>query len=209
MKRPLSVVAITSEWRQHSRPGSKYGRDVLKGDLFMNLSTKLSASLSAAALGSAVVLGGAGIANAQSSGSLGSSGPDAVVLTVAGDGEEVGGTIANNTSESLNCSIVVSDSRVISAVEDDFGGETSLAEAFAENNDALQEANGEGKNAIWGIPVPIAVPANSEVDWTGAGYSPTADYRAGAAADCGGDNVAFAYEPGGLFGSLDMGSLGS
>ena len=55
---------------------------------------------------------------------------------------------------------------------------------------------------------PRSSPAQTE-EWTGAGsYGPAKDFRAGAAAQCG-DEVAFAYESGGLFGSLDLGSLGS
>lgn len=172
----------------------------------MRLSTKIGASISTAALGAAAVLGGAGVAQAQSLGSLGSSAPDAVTLTVAGDTEAVGGEITNNTEADLTCLIAVSDAEVISGIEGAVNDGDSYADAVAENNDAMQEANGEGKNAQ---ALGLVVPANDSIEWEGIGsYGPAADYRSGAVANCG-DEVAFAYESGGLFGSLDMGSLGS
>lgn len=175
----------------------------------MRTYTKIGASISTAALGAAAALGGAGVAQAQSLGSLGSSDPAPVVLTVAGDTEGVGGTVTNNTDEAVTCGVIVSDAQVISAVEDDFGDDVTLEQAFAANNDALQAANGEGKNAVAGIPVGFEVAAGATEEWTGIGsYGPEVDFRAGAAVECG-DEVAFAYESGGLFGSLDMGSLGS
>ena len=152
----------------------------------MRLSAKLGASLSAAALGSAVVLGGAGIAQAQSAGSLGSLGssdPAPVVLTVEGDKDSVSGTITNNTGD----------------------GKT-VKEASTELDEAVQKSNSEGKNAL---ALGVAVAANDTADWDGVGsYGPAEDYRSGAVATCG-DEVAFAYESTGAFGSLDMGSLGS
>ncbi|MEV8223696.1 hypothetical protein AB0P16_14710 [Dietzia maris] len=171
----------------------------------MRLSTKLGASISTAALGAAAVLGGAGVAQAQSLGSLGSSEPDAVTLTVAGDMEGVAGEITNNTDGALTCTIGVSNAEVISAIENGIDDETSFDEA----NDAVaterEAANVLGQNAL----AFATVPAGETVTWSGIGsYGPAEDFRAGAAADCG-DEIAFAYESGGLFGSLDMGSLGS
>lgn len=171
----------------------------------MRLSTKLGASVSTAALGAAVVFGGAGVAQAQSLGYLGSSDPAPIVLTVSGDVDGVGGTITNNTEASLTCYVIVSDAKVISAVENDIDGGMTFAEAFAMNDDAFQAANAEGKNA-YSVGVLVLV-GETEV-WTGIGIGPDADYRAGAVASCG-EEIAFAYEPGGIFGSLDMGSLGS
>lgn len=171
----------------------------------MRLSTKFSASISTAALGAAAVLGGAGVAQAQSLGSLGSSAPDGVTLTVAGDTEAVGGEITNNTEDGLTCTIAVSDAEVISAIEDSIADGDTYVEAVAANNDALQEANADGKNALAGG----ALAAGETIEWAGAGsYGPDADFRAGAVAVCGAE-IAFAYESGGIFGSLDMGSLGS
>lgn len=172
----------------------------------MRLSTKLGASISTAALGAAAVLGGAGVAQAQSLGSLGSSAPDAVTLTVAGDTEGVGGEITNNTDSALTCNIGVSTAEVISAIENGIDDETSFDEANAAVATERAAANALGQNAL---ALSVTVPAGETVTWTGGGsYGPAKDFRAGAAANCG-DEVAFAYEPGGLFGSLDMGSLGS
>lgn len=172
----------------------------------MRLSTKLGASVSTAALGAAVVLGGAGVVHAQSLGSLGSSDPAPVVLTVSGDEDSVGGEITNNTTGPLTCAIYVSHADVIAAVERDFNGDMTFAQAIAANQDEFDDANELGQNAF----VVEAVLAGATDEWTGGGtYGPDEDVRAGAAANCGGDNVAFAYEPGGLFGSLNMGSLGS
>lgn len=171
----------------------------------MRLSTKLGASLSAAALGSAVVLGGAGIAQAQSSGSLGSSDPAPVVLTVSGDTEAVGGEITNNTDGELTCGLAVMDAEVMAELEKLVAGGMSVVEASAELDDKVQESNAEGKNALGSV----TVEAGETTDWEGVGsYGPETDPRSGAVAVCG-DEVAFAYESGGLFGSLDMGSLGS
>ena len=171
----------------------------------MRLTTKLGASISTAALGAAAVLGGAGVAQAQSLGSLGSSAPDAVTLTVAGDTEGVGGEITNNTEADLTCVIRVTDADVMSDVENAIDEDTTFTEAWAQYDDDIQAANAEGKNAL----ASATVAAGASVEWTGVGsYDPEADYRSGAVATCG-DEVAFAHEPGGLFGSLDMGSLGS
>lgn len=174
----------------------------------MRLSAKLGASLSAAALGSAVVLGGAGIAQAQSAGSLGSLGssdPAPVVLTVEGDKDSVAGTITNNTGEEITCTVAVMDASVIAQIEGLVADGKTVMEAATELDEAVQKSNSEGKNALAGV----AVPANDTADWDGVGsYGPAEDYRSGAVAACG-DEVAFAYESTGAFGSLDMGSLGS
>ena len=170
----------------------------------MRLSTKLGASISTAALGAAAVLGGAGVAQAQSLGSLGSSAPAGVTLTVAGDTEAVGGEITNNTDGALTCTIGVSNAEVISAIENGIDDETSFDEANAAVAEERAAANLLGQNAL----AVATVPAGETVTWSGAGYGPDEDFRAGAAAKCG-DEVAFAYESGGLFGSLNMGSLGS
>ena len=56
----------------------------------------------------------------------------------------------------------------------------------------------------------MTVPVGETVDWEGVGsFGPETDPRSGAAADCGDEDAVFAYEPGGLLGSLNMGSLGS
>lgn len=171
----------------------------------MRLSTKLGASISTAALGAAAALGGAGVAQAQSLGSLGSSAPDAVTLTVAGDTEAVGGEITNNTDGALTCLIRVSDAEVISNVENAIDDETTFTEAWDRFDAEIQAANAENKNAL----AQSEVDAGETVTWEGTGsYGPEADYRSGAVATCG-DEIAFAYEPGGLLGSLEMGSLGS
>lgn len=175
----------------------------------MRLSAKLGASLSAAALGSAVVLGGAGIAQAQSAGSLGSLGssdPAPVVLTVEGDKDSVGGTITNNTGEAITCTVAVMDASVIAQIEGLVADGKTVKEASTELDEAVQKSNSEGKNAL---ALGVAVAANDTADWDGVGsYGPAEDYRSGAVATCG-DEVAFAYESTGAFGSLDMGSLGS
>ncbi|AWH93136.1 hypothetical protein [Dietzia lutea] len=169
----------------------------------MRLSTKIGATLSTAALSGAAVLGGAGVAQAQSLGSLGSSDPAPVVLTVAGDEDAVGGTISNNTEEAVTCTITVSDAEVMSDIEAVFNEGTTIGEAIDVSADFIA-AGFEGKNTV----TTVDVAANDTEVWAGnATYNPEADFRAGASAQCG-EEGAFAYEPGGVFGSLSMGSLG-
>lgn len=161
--------------------------------------------MATAALGAAVVLGGAGVAQAQSSDSLGSSGPAPVVLTVEGDKDSASGTITNNTAAEVNCEVFTSNAELIAAIEDDFSPTVTVVQAAQMNATAYNAAQTAGQNANIDD---IAVGPNATAPWSAPGINATADYRAGAVVQCG-TNVAFAYESGGLFGSLDMGSLGS
>ena len=179
----------------------------------MRLSTKLGASMSAAALGSAVVLGGAGIAQAQSldaaSAALGSADAPEFVLTVEGDEDAVGGEIANNTDAPVTCDITATSADAAGAIEEAFADGSNLGDAIGAAEEYLA-AGVAGQNAFAGD---VVVDALGTETWVGADfedtvYGPDEDYLAGAVAQCD-DEVVFAYESDALFGSLDMGSLQS
>lgn len=157
-----------------------------------------------------MAMGGAGIAQAQSLGSLtGSLGSADVELTVASDAEGVAGEVTNNTKAALTCGIVVMDAGVMKKFEAAVVGGDTVTEAAANLKTEIDASNAAGKNA----GAVARVPAGETKKWTGDGsYDPVGDPNSGAVAVCGeGEDqvVAFAFESTGLFGSLDMGSLGS
>lgn len=166
----------------------------------MRLSTRIGATISTAALGVAAALGGAGVAQAQSLGSLGPSEEAELelALTAAGDAAAEG-TLANNTETDLVCYVGVADATTV-----------ATAEAGAEDVDDLG-AYFAGLAAGSAVTPPLAVEAGASVQWSVV-LDAEKDFRAGALAYCeGGDVETFTvdFESGGLLGSLDMGSLGS
>ena len=145
-----------------------------------------------------MMVGGAAVAQAQ--GSLGSLMPTADVgLTVAVDDEgAVGGTLTNNTEEALTCDVNAADAELIEEVQALVADGNDLA-------DALDEAGFEGNG---GTAENVEVDAEDAADWAIENPEVDDDFVAGAVADCGEEvDPAFAYESGGLFGSLDLGSL--
>lgn len=175
--------------------------------------TRFGAALSTSFLASAMALGGAGVAQAQSLGSLtGSLESDPIELTVSGDTVSVGGTITNNAETDMTCLIGVIDAGVMrqyQALIESGNSPDAAATALA---DEFDEAGAAGTSAS----DDVFVAAGDTVAWNGEGrdYSPSEDAVLGAAAHCDVEGVAdeqfaFAYESAGLLGSLDMGSLGS
>lgn len=169
--------------------------------------SKFGGVLASSALVASVVLGGTGIANAQGSlGSLtGSLESEAVELTVAGDLEGIGGEVTNNTDAALTCLVGTLDAVLMREYQALREAGSTDAEATDALSDEFEMARDEGKFAAH---LNLAIPAGATVDWVGGGglYSPAEDFVAGAVAECG-DQVVFAYESTGPFGSLDMGSL--
>ena len=164
--------------------------------------TRFSGIAATAALGAASVLGGAGIASAQSLGSLtaGSSGPAPLVLDLEDAGtEKANGTLTNNTEKALECDIIVGDSKTLSDAE------TALAADATTDVSTL---------AGFGFVPALAVKANDSAEWDVTYTKLSADPIAGAVAYCGDAGTerlhAFDYEADGT-GSLDgvLGSLGS
>ncbi|MDN5723130.1 MAG: hypothetical protein L0H20_09050, partial [Corynebacterium sp.] len=155
-------------------------------------------------------IGGAGIAQAQGSlGSLtGSLGSADVELTVASDKDGVDGESTNNTEADLSCGIAVMDADVMKKIEASVAEGETVTEASAKYDDEVQDSQAEGKNAL----ALANVAAGGTEEWTGGGYGPEENPNSGAVATCGEGDTAvtvFAYEDAGMFGSLDMGSLGS
>lgn len=153
-----------------------------------------------------MILGGAGIANAQE-GSLGSltgsldSGP--VGLTVAGGEDELAGEITNTTELPLTCDVTALDADVMEDVEAEVNNGAELDAALADAAEGDIDVTADAVN----------VPEGESVEWAGTGvYDPEVAPAAGAVAECGeGENAVtvFAYESTGILGSLDMASLGS
>ena len=170
----------------------------------MRLSTKIGATLSTAALGAASVLGGAGVARAQSLGSLGSSAEADLTLELeAATDVAANGTLANNTETDLTCYVGVA-------------GEEAIADAAAGAADVEDlETYFAGLSVGEVVTAPLAVDAGATVEWDVV-LDEEADSTAGALAFCEGgagddavETFVVDYEPSGLLGSLDMGSLGS
>ena len=172
----------------------------------MRLSTKLGASLSTVALGAAAALGGAGVAQAQSLGSLGSSAeaPD-LVLTIS-EANEAGalGTLTNNTERDLTCYVGVGDATTLAENEDGLADaedqEAYLRDLYADLAD----------DPTFNFDTTGEVAAGETAEWS-VELTADADYAAGALAFCdplGDPLYAIDYESTGT-GSLDMGSLGS
>lgn len=182
----------------------------------------LGGLLSAGALAAATVVGGAGIAGAQSgvlsSASLGSStsAEEAPALALTIDDatpEGVKGALENLTDEeATNCSIAISHADVAKKYEAYVADNNELPASGSSLDDELQAANELHQN--W-IALPGTIDASDTADWEGAQGAVTAteDYPAGAWASCDidGEKVfAFAYEaqPDGFFGSV-QGLIGS
>lgn len=173
----------------------------------MQISSKFGAVFASSALAASVVLGGAGVANAQ--GSLvslsGSLDPSDLELTVSGGEDGVEGEVTNNTEAPLtDCAVYYSDAESMELVESAFGDEdTDLA-------DALEELPEDGINESVEVGE-----VEATASWTGNdddGYDPETTDALGAVVECAeGDTTVtvFAYEGGGLLGSLDMASLES
>ncbi|MGX1597674.1 hypothetical protein ACWIDS_11495 [Dietzia maris] len=170
----------------------------------MRPSTKIGATLSTAALGAATVLGGAGVAQAQSLGSLGSSAEADLTLELeAATDVAANGTLANNTETDLTCYVGVAD-------------EEAIADAAAGAADVeILEAYFAGLSAGVAVTSALAVDAGESAEWAVA-LDEEADFTAGALAFCEGgegddavETFVVDYEPSGLLGSLNMGSLGS
>ncbi|MFJ5871986.1 hypothetical protein ACIQD2_12675 [Dietzia maris] len=170
----------------------------------MRLSTKIGATLSTAALGAATVLGGAGVAQAQSLGSLGSSAEADLSLELeAATDVAANGTLTNNTETDRTCYIGVADEETVA----------SAAAGAADVEDL--EAYFAGLSAGVAVTGPLLVDAGGSVDWDVV-LDEEADFTAGALAFCEGgegddavETFVVDYEPSGLMGSLNMGSLGS
>lgn len=169
----------------------------------MQITSKPAAILASSALAASVILGGAGVANAQGSldsltGSLNASD---VELTVAGSEDGLAGEITNNTEEPLACDVTVLDAEVMELVESSVAEGDTLADAL----------DGAAESTIDDGADNVAVAAGESVPWAGSDDSYDAETApdAGAVADCGEEMIVFAYESSGLLGSLDMGSLGS
>jgi hypothetical protein len=170
----------------------------------MRLSTKIGATLSTAALGAATVLGGAGVAQAQSLGSLGSSAEADLTLALeAATDAAANGTLMNNTETDLTCYVGVAGEEAIADAAAGAAGEENLEAYFA--GLAVGEV----------VTAPLAVGAGETVEWDVV-LDGEADFTAGALAFCEGgtgddavETFVVDYEPSGLMGSLNMGSLGS
>lgn len=181
--------------------------------------TRFSGIAATVALGAATVLGGAGVAQAQSSGSLGSltagsSAPAPLELTLdEADKDGAQGTFTNKTTQTVeNCIVAVSDAEVVRDIEAAHKKGTEINPLPANLDKKLQDANALHQN--W-LAVGVGADAGKTAPWTGAQGAVKADkdYQAGAFVRCvvdGKDTFAFAYEPGGT-GSLSnvFGSLGS
>ena len=171
----------------------------------MQISSRFGAVFAASALAASVVLGGAGVANAQGSldsltGSLSSSD---VEVTVAGGEDGVAGEVANNTDVPLaDCTVHYSDADSMELVEAALdGGAADLAEALESIPD------GELNEEVEVGAVEATTPWNGNDD---DGYDPEETGDLGAVVECGDDDAtvtAFGYEGGGPLGSVDMGSL--
>ncbi|MDN5746536.1 MAG: hypothetical protein L0H31_15660 [Nocardioidaceae bacterium] len=184
-----------------------------------NSTLSFSGLLSAGVLAAATVVGGAGIASAQSgvlsSGSLGSSGSAddaALVLTIyEATPEGVTGTVQNMSAEDAeNCAIAVSHADVAAQYEEYFAENGELPAKDSEQWDALQDANELVQN--W-VAFPGTVDAEGTENWDSGQGPDTAegDYPAGAWVTCdvdGEEEVAFAYESQGIIGSV-QGLIGS
>ncbi|WP_010542196.1 hypothetical protein [Dietzia alimentaria] len=165
--------------------------------------TRFSGIAATAALGAATVLGGAGIAQAGSLGSLtaGSSAPAPLVLDLEDAGKEkANGTLTNDTEEALECTVILGNSKAVA-------GEEAAVAADATHD--VQPFAGQ-----FAFVPGIQVPANGSADWDVTYTELADDPVAGAGAFCGDagkDRLhAFDYESDGT-GSLDnvLGSLGS
>ncbi|MET3862669.1 hypothetical protein ABIE38_003615 [Dietzia sp. 2505] len=172
----------------------------------MRLSRKLGASMATTALGAAAVLGASGVAQAQSS--LGPSAPGPIAVTVSGSASVVSGTVTNDTSSVTTCTVHVSDASVVAGIEAFLTADAARNWADVTGDPVLDArltlAGALGQNTS----TSVTVLAGETRAWSRP-LSATSDFRAGAVADCGGAGFGFGYESGGLFGSLDMGSLGS
>lgn len=166
----------------------------------MRLSTKIGATISSAALGVAAALGGAGVAQAQSLGSLGQDVEAELELAITNaDAAGAEGTLTNNTEFDLECYVGVAGADVVTAAAEGAADVGDLGDYFA------------GLAASADVTGPLSVAAGGSVDWDVV-IGAEEDFRAGAIAYCeGGDDEGFAvdFEAGGFLGSLDMGSLGS
>ncbi|GAA1051513.1 hypothetical protein [Dietzia natronolimnaea] len=172
----------------------------------MRLSRKLGASVATTALGAAVVLGASGVAHAQSS--LGPSASGPVALTVSGSDSVVSGTLTNNATSVVTCTVHVSEASVVTGIEAFLTADATrtwsdaTVDPVLEARLALAAALGQNTNTS------VTAFVGETRSWSRP-LTATSDFRAGAVADCGNAGFAYAYESGGLFGSLDLGSLGS
>lgn len=146
-----------------------------------------------------MMVGGAGMAQAQGSADLlGSLMPDApdVGLTVATDEDAVGGVVTNNTEDALECDVGAADADLVAQVEQLVADGNSL-------EDALEEAGFDEGNSDTTV---VTADAEDEADWSVEDITVDDEFTAGAFADCDDEGEpVFAYEDGGLLGSLDFG----
>lgn len=181
------------------RPRLGQGRPITRaeGRSLRRISTPVTV-LASTAFAASLVLGGAGVAGAQSSDSLMPEAPE-IAATVAGDAEAIGGTITNNTDADEHCHVVATDRGVVEQFEALVGDGVAPEDAFLQLEDQIQAANDEGRNAIVRA---VPVPAGETVSWEGQGYEPVEDPESGAIVTCGGP-VGVAYEDEGTLGSLE------
>ena len=182
--------------------------------------TRFSSFAATAALGAATVLGGAGIAQADSLGSLtaGSSAPAPLVLNLdEANKDGAKGSFTNQTeAEVKSCTVTVSTAEFVRKLDDlNSGGKDIASSKWTDELSAeyaLAGAAGQNFQAN-----DLDAEAGKEKAWTGTkvGEATTAeDYQAGAWVQCMvGEKVeyAFDYEEEASTGSLDniLGSLGS
>lgn len=169
----------------------------------LRITSRFGAVFASTALAGSMMVGGAGIANAQGSadllGSLMPEAPD-VGLTVATGEDAVGGGLTNNTDAALNCEVGAADAELVQQVETLVDGEMSLEDALAE----AEFADGNSDTTEFDVV------AEGASDWSVDGVTVGEEFTAGAYADCGDEvDPVFAYDSAGPLGSLDIGgSLG-
>lgn len=158
--------------------------------------TRFSGIVATTALGAATVLGGAGIAQAQSSGSLGSltagssaeETPAPLVLDLADAGKDgANGTLTNNTEDSLSCYVAVTTAEKAAEAEELLAPDDAVLSLSV-----LQEL-------VQGAPfgfVAAPVEAENSAEWTVAVNGAEKDFRAGAMAICDptGDAPSYAFD---------------